>query len=135
MTGKPIIIFSVLFGAVFLFLTSCENFYENKPSYKIKVGETFKIYIGQNSCCSNIWINAKSTKSVKYIDAKLIYNPLNRGCAGCTDRFAWVFKGVKTGMDTIKILNVDNGSYGEDTSVTYLSKLGTTETFIVTVTN
>ncbi|MFM9945176.1 MAG: hypothetical protein ACKVQB_08085 [Bacteroidia bacterium] len=119
----------------FLIFSSCENFYDNQPSYKIKVGETFKIYIGQNSCCSNIWINEKSINVVKYIDSKIIDNPLNKDCEGCTVRYAWIFKGMKPGTDTIKILNVDNGSYGEDTSIAFLSKFGRTETFIVTVTD
>lgn len=134
MNKKSFLRFLVLLLPAFSFLTSCENFYDNKPFYKIKVGETFRIYIGQNSCCQNCWLKEKSIKHIKYIDAELIYDPLNKGCEGCTDRFAWIFKGIKAGTDTIKILSITGGENCKDYETKpYLG--GEPETFIITVTD
>lgn len=134
---KSIILFFtvfLLFAFLFFRTTGCGYFYENKKKYKIKVGETFKIYIGQNSCCQNCWLGEKTIKSVKYLNAKLIYNPLNKNCEGCTDTFTWIFKGVKVGTDTIKILSITGGEKCKDYE-TEPYPGGEPDTFIVTVTD
>ena len=102
----------LLIGLLFLLnviLYSCINDFHNKPKYEIKVGETFDLYVAENSCCSNCWINELSMKSITLVKHKLVSKPwFAKG--GGTYYYAWVFKGIKVGVDTIKIVNLAIGS-------------------------
>jgi hypothetical protein len=98
---KPLKILSFLFLAAILF-SSCKN-YTNEPYNEIKVGETFELYIGENSCCSNCWINKSDIQATQFIGEALV-DPGPSDCDGCTAYVAWTFKGIKAGTDTIKIV-------------------------------
>lgn len=91
-----------------LSFNSCKRDFSNKKLYEIQVGQTFDLYIGENSCCINCWLNENSLKSIKLIEQKLI-DPADKDCDGCTSYSAWTFKGTKLGNDTIKIARLTGG--------------------------
>lgn len=118
------------FILIILLLTNCKADYKNKPIYSVKVGETVDLYISENSCCINCWINDTSAKSIKFLNKKIMKSA-DKNCEGCTSHFAWVFKGIKSGTDTIAIATIPGGHKCND----FLKdSLGTIETFIVKVT-
>lgn len=85
----------------------------NHKNYEVKIGQTFEIYVNENSCCKNCWLNEFSIKSIKLVDKKSVDLIPNTDDGGTT-HMAWVFEGVKAGMDTITIVNVTGGESCEN---------------------
>lgn len=108
-----------------------ENF-DNKPTYKIKVGETITYFVSYNSCCFNCWLNKNSMTTLKLVEEKEV-KAAPEDCDGCTSWYAFVFKAIKPGQDTLKhfsISPVDSCSYSLLDSLKEKPKFS-----IVTVTN
>lgn len=83
-----------------------------KNNITLKVGETFKIELGENASIgfSNCWINSQKCSSV--IDVKKWYlssKEEKEGCEGCGGNVYWEFKAVMIGVDTIKIKSCPTG--------------------------
>lgn len=83
-----------------------------KNRITLKVGETFKIELGENASIgfSNCWINSQKCSSV--IDVKKWYvcsKEEKEGCKGCGGTVYWKFKAVMIGVDTIKIKSCPTG--------------------------
>ena len=95
---KLIFIFFIL--TFFQSCTDAEEF-DNKKNYNIKVGEIITYYVSSNSCCRDCWLNKTSMTSIKLIEKKEV-KKRPEDCDGCTSWVAYVFKGVKSGQDTIK---------------------------------
>ena len=93
-----------------LIFSGCKE-YKNRGLYNIRIGETFELYVAENSCCIYSWANAASVKSVKLLEKKLV-EEADSDCDGCSSSYAWLYKGVSVGTDTIKIANIPAG--GED---------------------
>ncbi len=91
-----------------LFISSCKKEYINQQNYEISIGQTFTLYVGENSCCVNCWLNENNLHSVTLLERKLV-DPAPEDCEGCTSHYAWIFKGTAVGQDTIKIVQVSAG--------------------------
>ena len=83
-------------------INSCKPNYTNKKTYNIQVGQTFELYINENSCCHNCWLKANALKSIQLVEKKLV-EPAPDDCDGCTSTYAWLFKAIAVGRDTITI--------------------------------
>jgi predicted secreted protein len=101
----------------FLLLTlcffSCRKDFTNKKNYNIRIGETFKLFISENSCCQNCWIDKANLKSIEFEGRKL-EEPADSDCDGCSSYYSWIFKGVGIGTDTIKITQISGGDKCSD---------------------
>ncbi len=121
----------ILIGITFLLILtySCQKDYSNKAHYVLKKGETFTLYVSENSCCINCWIKKEQIKSIKLIDKQLIED-VDDNCAGCTSTYGWTFQGIKNGTDTIRLIRMSAGldciDYKKDS-------IGTENNFIITV--
>jgi hypothetical protein len=73
----------------------------NKEIYNVKIGETFKIYYSTNSCCYYC-LNEKEIKSVTLLE-NMVVEEGPKDCEGCNSKYAFLFKGIETGIDTIKL--------------------------------
>ncbi len=69
------------------------------------MGESFDLYLSENSCCVNCFVNKADLKSIELVDRKLV-DSADADCAGCNSEYAWVFKGINVGVDTIKIQHI-----------------------------
>ena len=121
---KIIFIFTALMTLIIL-VSSCNN-YENKTHYELKIGETFELYLDQNSCCQNCFINESSIKTIKFISDTLVDRG-RKNCAGCSSTIAWIFKAINKGTDTIKIQRISMGERCDSI------KIRPTSTYIITV--
>lgn len=85
-------------------LVGCKtsNDYKNKTIYDIAVSDSCEIYYSNNSCCYNCIDQIHKLSTVQLIRTKLIdMGP--EDCEGCDAQFAYVFRGVKPGIDTLII--------------------------------
>ena len=89
-------------------ISSCKKDYTNNELYEIQIGQTFDFYLAENSCCINCWLNETSLTSIKLVEKKLV-DSARQDCDGCTSLYAWVFKGITAGKDTIKIARIGAG--------------------------
>jgi len=113
---------------------SCNNHenFGNKSTYNIKVGETITYFVSYNSCCVNCWLNKNSMAALKLIEEKEV-KAAPGDCDGCTSWYAFVFKAIKPGQDTIKHFSI---SPTDSCSSSLLDALKEKPKFsIVTVTN
>jgi predicted secreted protein len=74
----------------------------NKEMYKVKIGESFKIYYNVSSCCYYCWINEKEIKSVKLLE-RILVEEGPEDCIGCASKYAFIFKALESGTDTLKL--------------------------------
>jgi hypothetical protein len=71
-----------------------ESDFSDKSSYKLKVGETFKIYYSTNSCCY-LCLKVGDHDIVKKISEKKVKNEGEEECARCNSVFEITFKAIK----------------------------------------
>lgn len=76
--------------------------YENKPIYKLKIGETVNIYYSTNSCCYYCFANEQKLMHIEFVEDKMI-DKGPEGCDGCNYTAAYIFKAKSAGTDTIKL--------------------------------
>lgn len=91
--------------------------FENKSKYNINLGETFKIKLHANNSTgySNCWINEYKSDKVKLINERYKSSLREKfGYVGAGGTVIWTFKGIKPGMDTIKIANCPPGPLLKD---------------------
>ena len=86
--------YKILFALFLLTLASCESTtsksFQNKKIYKVKVGESFRIYYSTNSCCHYCIPNKVRLKTVEIL--KTIQVDPGEGCMGCSYVGAFVVK-------------------------------------------
>jgi hypothetical protein len=90
-----------------------------KGNYKINVGETIKvnIYVNGSTGYSNCWLNEKKSDCVAFIENKWWPSlPEMVGLIGAGSSETLVFKGIRTGIDTIKIGSCPTGREQRDCS-------------------
>ncbi|NTW32398.1 MAG: hypothetical protein HGB12_07215 [Bacteroidetes bacterium] len=104
---------SIILVFLTLCLYSCKKDFTNNTSYNINIGETFELYISENSCCHNCWINKERLKSIELVEKKLIESA-GKDCDGSTSYYAWVFKGKNIGKDSIIIARLSGGDKCSD---------------------
>lgn len=95
------------------YLVSCKKDFSNKASYNIRIGETFELYVSENSCCQNCWVDKTKLNSIELLNQKLV-EPRDKDCDGCTSYYSWNFKGTNVGVDTIKIARICGGDNCSD---------------------
>lgn len=100
---------SVLIGS--LFSCATED-YSNKPSYKIKIGETFDIFYSTNSCCK--YCTPKNLNHLKITNVTTV-DVGDANCEGCNYIAKYTFKGISLGKDTIELKLVGGGMSCADT--------------------
>lgn len=93
-----------IFCSIF-FLFSCNHKsknidYTNTNEYNIKIGETVEIYYSTNSCCQYCIPDYQQLNHLEYIGEKTVL-PMPKGCAGCNETNALMFKANSLGRDTI----------------------------------
>lgn len=88
-------------------LSSCTD-YKNKPVYQVKVGEEIEIYYNTNSCCY-YFLDEKELQYVKKIREESKEGFKIISCDGCTTTTGYVFKGIKIGVDTIRLKKMYGG--------------------------
>lgn len=76
--------------------------YTNQETYHIQVGQTVDIYIKDNSCCKNCWVNESSAIAVRHTKTEVV-EKAPKDCEGCNTTYAWKFEGHTPGTDTIQI--------------------------------
>lgn len=103
----------------FMIFTSCEKDFSNKAVYTIKVGETFKFYFKNNSCCDYCW-NTENLSSIIQ-QGEIMEEDSDGDCAGCSTYYSMSFKGLKEGTDTV-IYQQYSMSKGCDLSASNVSK-------------
>lgn len=91
----------------------CTADYKNESTYQIQEGETVRIFVKENSCCTHCWINEDEAIAVKYVRKK-IARPAPSNCDGCNTIYFWEFEGVSVGTDTIKIAKLSGGQHCEE---------------------
>lgn len=101
-----------LFLTVFVFLfvsSSCKTTEKNvlsntQQDYNIDVGDEFTISLKSNSTTgySWQWVNKQSVEAVDSVDWRYITLNTNLIGAGGTEK--WTFKGIKSGVDTLKMI-------------------------------
>ncbi len=85
-------------------IIGCKNTqeYKNTAVYDIAVSDSCEIYYSNNSCCYKCIDQVHTLNNVQLLDTKLIdMGP--EDCDGCNAQFAYVFKAIKPGTDTIRI--------------------------------
>lgn len=96
-----------------IFFSSCTTF-ENKDIYKIKVGETFQIYYSSNSSTYFTLDKKEKLTKIKLLDNKKVDN-FNNECEGCTTNYAYIFKGIVKGEETIalteKVISIEGATF------------------------
>ena len=92
----------ILLVALFLFIISGCNSYENKEEYTVCIGESFEIYYSTNSCCRYCLANVTELNHVSFVKEKSI-DAGPSDCAGCDYTVAYVFKGESPGIDTVEL--------------------------------
>ncbi|MDJ1481038.1 hypothetical protein QNI16_11135 [Cytophagaceae bacterium YF14B1] len=88
--------------------TSKEVGYTNSSTYQLHVGQTVEIYYSTSSCCYYCIVNEKSLSHVQFINRKAVEEhkkpeDMSKMCVGCPSTFAFVFKAIKPGIDTIRL--------------------------------
>nr|WP_321452990.1 protease inhibitor I42 family protein [uncultured Carboxylicivirga sp.] len=103
---KPIFIYFVFLTLIFSGCKSGSNLAsKNTPDhYTINVGEEFSINLKSNSTTGYAWqwINSESVEVVDSIDWR--YVTLNTNLIGAGGTEKWTFKGMKSGIDSIKMI-------------------------------
>jgi len=95
------IVLIILLGVL---VYGCKN-YENKERYTISVGEKVEIYYFTNSCCTFEIANIESLDNIQFLEQKSIDTGPN-DCSGCESTYAFVFKAIAPGVDTLKLKHV-----------------------------
>jgi len=111
-----IILLSVLTLAVAactLYYYKYKDYYttEENDSFKIKIGETFKIKLYANGSTGyiNCWLNERTQDLVKKTNESYEPEPFSGRCEGCGGVETLVFTGLKKGSDTIKFASCPTG--------------------------
>lgn len=89
-------------------IVGCNFSHTTQKMYDIKVGEEFEIYIDENSCCQNCWQNEKLIKSIQLVSTKCTDWIKNTDDGGTT-HYAWKFRGIAEGSDSIRIVRISGG--------------------------
>ena len=79
--------------------------YSNKTIYKVKRGETFKIYYTHYDSFCSCWINENEVKSIRLNYSETYERDEANPCIGCDYKVGMVFQAIKAGIDTIKFSN------------------------------
>lgn len=117
----------MILGVLMLSLIyGCEDkVYLNQETYQLKVGETVEIYYSLNSCCGMCVGNSHDLQSTKHID-EITVDRAPEDCDGCSTTYAYVFKAIASGTDTLELRHYEASDYCE-------SPDATVSTFIINV--
>jgi hypothetical protein len=115
-------IFLALFFGI---LIGCKPISKNKESYKnqelydIKLDDSCRIYYSTNSCCFYCIYNRNDLDNVT-LSNNLVLDEGPKDCNGCNAQYAYVFKGIKTGEDTVQLKSLPASKSCEDSA--YVAK-------------
>jgi hypothetical protein len=102
-----------------------EEVYLNQETYDLKVGETVDIYFSLNSCCGMCVGNSDDLQSIEWID-EITVDRAPEDCDGCNTTYAYVFRAIAPGTDTLELRHYVASEYCE-------SPDATVSTFIINV--
>ncbi|MBS2100625.1 protease inhibitor I42 family protein [Carboxylicivirga linearis] len=101
-------LFLTVFVLLFV-LSSCKTTEKNvlsstQQDYNIDLGDEFTISLKSNSTTgySWQWVNKQSVEAVDSVDWR--YTTLNTNLIGAGGTEKWSFKGIKSGVDTLKMI-------------------------------
>jgi hypothetical protein len=115
--------FLVLFSV--LLISGCKSSskkreaYKNQEVYDIKLGDSCRIYYSTNSCCFYCIYNRNELDNVALIN-DLVLDEGPKDCDGCSVQYAYVFKGIKAGTDTVQLKTLPASQSCEDSA--YVAK-------------
>lgn len=94
-------LFFILF--VVISCISCEKEETDKFDYEVELNSQFQIELAANPSAgySWIWVNKQTVAIVDSVDHEFIAD--NDELIGSPGKEFWIFKGVKTGVDTLKL--------------------------------
>ena len=106
---------NILFCVFILAILSCkhEEDYINPLEYNIKVGDSCKIYFATNSCCADS-MEISNAHHIQLTNTLLVESE-PKGCEGCNTEYAYVFKGLRAGSDTVKLYSMAMGDFSDST--------------------
>lgn len=95
----------VFFIFAALLVSGCAKKYENKEVYDIPVGGSCEIYFSTNSCCLYC---VEKEQMLRHVERSkiLVVDPGPEDCSGCQAHYAFVFKGIRPGADTIRLKEI-----------------------------
>lgn len=82
-----------------LIISACNHDYTNQDHYSLSVGEKIEIFYSTNSCCQYCVTNESSLNVVQLVNDITVEQEDN--CDGCNYTGAFVFKGLRKGVDTV----------------------------------
>lgn len=100
----------IIFVSSILYYREFEDYYKSgeKDSFEIKVGQEFNIRLFENGSTgySNCWLNEKNNTLLKKVKEEYSQSLNSRiGYIGSGGLIEITFRGLKVGVDTIKIAN------------------------------
>jgi hypothetical protein len=72
----------------------------NKAAYDLAIGDEVRIYYSVNSCCQYCILNLDSLQHVSLV-GDVVVEDYPDDCAGCNATYAFVFKALSSGTDTV----------------------------------
>jgi hypothetical protein len=116
-------LFLMLFSAIWILgcksSSKKKEAYKNKEVYDIKLGESCRIYYSTNSCCFYCIYNRSELDNVTLAE-DLVLDGGPKDCDGCNVQYAYVFKGIKAGTDTVQLKTLPASQSCEDSA--YVAK-------------